>query len=191
MIANLRGRILEVSSNSVIIDVGGVGLEVNVPTRFLENYQMGDNIFLFTSLIVREDSLTLYGFESKEGKTLFSLLVGGNGVGPRYAMNILSVLTPDELRQAILQGQAELIYQVPGIGKKTAQKIILQLQDQFPSDLILEFRSETAEADADVLDALTSLGYSVVEAQTAIQSIPKDAPEDVESRLMVALHYFQ
>ena len=191
MIANLRGRILEVSGNSVIIDVGGVGLEVNVPTPFLENYQLGDNIFLFTSLIVREDSLTLYGFESKEGKKLFSLLVGVNGVGPRYAMNILSVLTPDELRQAILQGQAELIYQVPGIGKKTAQKIILQLQDQFPSDLILEFRSETAEADADVLDALTSLGYSVVEAQTAIQSIPKDAPEDVESRLMVALHYFQ
>jgi Holliday junction DNA helicase RuvA len=191
MIANLRGRIIEVSSDTVTIDIGGVGLEVNVPAPFVDNCQVGDNTFLFTSLIVREDSLTLYGFESAEAKKLFSLLIGVNGVGPRSGLSILSVLTPDELRQAILQGQAELIFQVPGIGKKTAQKIILQLQDQFPSDLIIEFNAETAEADSEVLDALTNLGYSVVEAQTAIQSIPKDAPEDVESRLMIALQYFQ
>jgi Holliday junction DNA helicase RuvA len=191
MIANLRGRILELDSNCVTVDIGGVGLDVNVPAPFIDNCQVGDNTFLYTSLIVREDSLTLYGFESKEEKKLFSLLLGVNGVGPRYALNILSVLTPDELRQAILQGQAELIFQVPGIGKKTAQKIILQLQDQFPSDLVVVYNAATAEADAEVLDALTNLGYSVVEAQTAIQSIPKDAPEDVESRLMIALQYFK
>lgn len=191
MITNLRGRILEINSNSVTIDIGGVGLEVNVPTPFIGNCQVGGNTFLFTDLIVREDSLTLYGFESKEERKLFSMLLAVNGVGPRSALNILSVLAPDELRQAILQGQAELIFQVPGIGKKTAQKIILQLQDKFPSDLVVEFNVETAEADAEVLDALTSLGYSVVEAQTAIQSIPKDTPEDVETRLIRALQYFQ
>ena len=99
MIANLRGRILELDSNSVTVDIGGIGLDVNVPAPFIDNCQVGDNTFLYTSLIVREDSLTLYGFESKEEKKLFSLLLGVNGVGPRYALNILSVLTPDELRQ--------------------------------------------------------------------------------------------
>jgi len=191
MIANISGRILEVSLNSITIDIGGVGLEVNVPAPFSENCQVGDSTFLYTNLIVREDSLTLYGFHSKEEKQIFLLLLGVNGVGPRSALNILSILTPDELRQAILLDRAELIDQVPGIGRKTAQKIILQLQDQIPSDMIIDFDSVTAEADAEVLEALTSLGYSVVEAQTAIQSIPKDAPEDVEPRLRIALQYFQ
>ena len=190
MIANLSGRILEITPNNITIDMGGVGLDVYVTSPFLEKCQAGENIFLFTMMIVREDSLTLYGFESKEEKQLFSLLLGVNGVGPRSALNILSVMTPDELRHAILQGKAELIFQVPGIGKKTAQKIILQLQDQFPSELVIEFSPKTAEADAEVLDALTSLGYSIVEAQTAIQSIPRHAPEDVESRLRIALQNF-
>jgi Holliday junction DNA helicase RuvA len=191
VIASLCGRILEIDSNSLIIEVGGVGIEVFVPAPLKDMHQSGDRIFLNTNLIVREDSLTLYGFESKDEKELFTLLLGVNGVGPRLALAILSMLSVDEIRNAILMSQADTLFQVPGIGKKTAQKIILQLQDQIPSDYIVEPLSVTAEVDAEVLAALTALGYSIVEAQTALQSIPRDAPEDLESRLKIALQYFQ
>lgn len=190
MIASLSGRILEVDSNSLIIEVGGVGVEVFVPAPLKDMYQSGDRIFLNTNLIVREDSLTLYGFETKDQKELFTLLLGVNGVGPRLALAILSMLRVDEIRNAILMSQTDILFQVPGIGKKTAQKIILQLQDRIPSEYIIEPLSVTAEVDAEVLAALTALGYSIVEAQTALQTIPRDAPEDLESRLKLALQYF-
>jgi len=190
VIASLSGRILEVDSNSLIIEVGGVGVEVFVPAPLKDMYQSGDRIFLNTNLIVREDSLTLYGFETKDQKELFTLLLGVNGVGPRLALAILSMLRVDEIRNAILMSQTDILFQVPGIGKKTAQKIILQLQDRIPSEYIIEPLSVTAEVDAEVLAALTALGYSIVEAQTALQTIPRDAPEDLESRLKLALQYF-
>ena len=190
MIASLSGRILEIDSNSLIIEVGGVGVEVFVPAPLKDMYQSGDRIFLNTNLIVREDSLTLYGFETKDEKELFTLLLGVNGVGPRLALAILSMLRVDEIRNAILMSQTDILFQVPGIGKKTAQKIILQLQDRIPSEYIIEPLSVTAEVDAEVLAALTALGYSIVEAQTALQAIPRDAPEDLESRLKLALQYF-
>jgi Holliday junction DNA helicase RuvA len=100
------------------------------------------------------------------------------------------MLRVDEIRNAILMSQTDILFQVPGIGKKTAQKIILQLQDRIPSEYIIEPLSVTAEVDAEVLAALTALGYSIVEAQTALQTIPRDAPEDLESRLKLALQYF-
>jgi len=190
VIASLSGRILEIDSNSLIIEVGGVGVEVFVPAPLKDMYQSGDRIFLNTNLIVREDSLTLYGFETKDEKELFTLLLGVNGVGPRLALAILSMLRVDEIRNAILMSQTDILFQVPGIGKKTAQKIILQLQDRIPSEYIIEPLSVTAEVDAEVLAALTALGYSIVEAQTALQAIPRDAPEDLESRLKLALQYF-
>ena len=191
MIASISGRILEIDSNSLVVEVGGVGIEVFVPQPFLDQHQSGERIFLNAYLIVREDSLSLYGFETKDEKELFALLLGVNGVGPRLALAILSMFGVDEIRNAILMEQSDVLSQVPGIGKKTAQKIILQLQDQIPTEFILEPLSITAEVDAEVLAALTTLGYSVVEAQTAIQAIPRDAPEDLESRLKLALLYFQ
>lgn len=190
MIASLSGRVLEVGSNSLILEIGGVGIEVFVPALLKNQLQPGDRLFLNTSMIVREDSLTLYGFATKDEKELFNLLLGVNGVGPRLALAVLSTLDVEKIRNAIFQGNSDILFQVPGIGKKTAQKIILQLQDQMPSELVIEPASITAESDAEVLAALTALGYSVVEAQTAIQAIPKDAPGDVETRLKLALQYF-
>ena len=190
MISSLSGRILEVDSGSFTLEIGGVGIKVFVPLPLSDEHQTGDSIFLFTNLIVREDSLTLYGFKSKDEKELFTLLIGVNGVGPRLALAVLSTMGVDEIRNAVLMEQVDLLSQVPGIGKKTAQKIILHLQDQIPSDFVIQPLSHTAEVDAEVLAALTALGYSVVEAQTAIQAIPRDSPEDLEIRIKLALQYF-
>jgi len=147
-------------------------------------------IFLFTCLVVREDSLTLYGFETKDEKDLFLLLLSVNGVGPRLALAILSTLTTETIRRAVLSEQAEVFSRVPGIGKKTAQKILLQLQDRIPVTEGLEAVVGMTDIDSEVLAALTTLGYSVVESQAALQSIPRDTPQEIEIRLRLALQYF-
>lgn len=190
MIASIRGRILETFSDNVVIEVGGVGLQVYLPAPLKDSLRRGDSAFLHTYLVVREDLLTLYGFESLEGRELFQLLLTVNGVGPRLALAILSTLAPDAIRRAVFHEQAEVFSRVPGVGKKTAQKILLQLQDKITPDIGLEPVGAMGDSDGEVLDALTSLGYSVVEAQAAIQSIPRDAPQDVETRLRLALQYF-
>ena len=190
MIATLRGRVLETLADSVVIEVGGVGLQVYVPAPLKDNLRPGDSAFLHTYLVVREDALTLFGFENMEGREFFQLLLTVNGVGPRLALAILSTLAIDAIRRAVFHEQAEVFSRVPGVGKKTAQKILLQLQDKITPDIGLEPVGAMGDQDGEVLDALTSLGYSVVEAQAAIQSIPRDAPEDVETRLRLALQYF-
>ena len=190
MIASLRGQVQELTSDSVILEVGGVGLNIFVPSPVLDQLQAGDNAFLYTYLVVREDALTLYGFQTKEEREYFSLLIGVNGVGPRSAINALSVLSTDAMRRAIYHEQAEVFTRVPGIGKKTAQKIFLQLQDRVPAEAGLEPVKAFSDVDSAVLNALTTLGYSVVEAQAAIQSIPRETDEDVEIRLRLALQYF-
>lgn len=190
MIASIRGRVLETLIDSVVIEVGGVGLQVYVPAPLKDTLRRGDSAFLHTYLVVREDALTLYGFEHLEGREFFQLLLTVNGVGPRLALAILSTLATDAIRRAVFHEQAEVFSRVPGVGKKTAQKILLQLQDKIVPEIGLEPVGALAEGDGEVLDALTSLGYSVVEAQAAIQSIPRDAPQDVETRLRLALQYF-
>ncbi len=190
MIAILNGRILEKTSDCLIVGVGGVGLQVFVPNPLRDQVHPGDEIFLHTYLVVRQDSLSLFGFESREERELFLLLLGVDGIGPKSALGVLSVLTPDSIRRAIFHEQPEVFTRVPGIGKKTAQKILLQLQDRIPALTGLEAAAPFSDADAEVLSALTALGYSVVEAQAALQSIPRDVPQDVEARLRAALAYF-
>jgi Holliday junction DNA helicase RuvA len=190
MIASLRGRVLETLSDSVIIEMGGVGLQVYVPAPLHDGLRRGESIFLHTYLVVREDALTLFGFETLEGREFFQLLLTVNGVGPRLALAVLSIMAPDAIRRAVFHEQAEVFSRVPGVGKKTAQKILLQLQDKITPDIGLEPVGALGDSDSEVLDALTSLGYSVVEAQSAIQAIPRDTPEDVETRLRLALQYF-
>jgi holliday junction DNA helicase RuvA len=190
MIAILNGRILEKYPDSLIIGVGGVGLQVFVPSPLRDQAHPGDEIYLHTYLVVRQDSLSLFGFESREERELFLLLLGVDGIGPKSALGVLSVLTPDSIRRAIFHEQPEVFTRVPGIGKKTAQKILLQLQDRIPALTGLEAAAPFSDADAEVLSALTALGYSVVEAQAALQSIPRDVPQDVEARLRAALSYF-
>ncbi|HSQ27829.1 MAG TPA: Holliday junction branch migration protein RuvA [Anaerolineales bacterium] len=190
MIASLNGKIVDIFGDSLVVEVGGVGLQVNVPVAVRQQARNGDNIYLHTYLVVRQDALTLFGFESREEREFFMLLLEVNGIGPRLALSVLSVLSPDAIRRAVFHEQAEVFSRVPGVGKKTAQKILLQLQDRLPADSGLMVGSTLTDLDTEILAALTSLGYSVVEAQAALQSIPRDTPQDLEVRLRQALQYF-
>jgi holliday junction DNA helicase RuvA len=190
MIASISGKALFIDEGSVVIDVAGMGFLVHVPTPLVMNIKSGDNLFLYTHLIVRQDALTLYGFDSKEVREYFNLLLGVNGIGPRLGLAILSALDPDTIRRAVINDQNEVFGKVPGVGKRTAQKILLHLQDRLKvADDLLPVPG-MKEADNEVINALTSLGYSLVEAQSAIQSLPVDTPDDVEIRLRLALQFF-
>ena len=190
MISSISGRISDKSEDSLIIELGGIGMRVIVPTPVITESQMGQSIALQTYLHVRENELSLYGFESVETRQLFILLIGVNGIGPRLGLAILSFLSPESLRAAVSAEQSEILSQVPGVGKKTAQKIILHLADQIQPTDASNALSALHEKDVDLLEALSALGYTVVEAQAAIQSLPKDASGKLEDRLRLALAYF-
>ena len=190
MIALLEGSVAHKEEGRLILQVGAVGVWVFVPRQLAEQAKIGQTLALHTHLVVREDSLSLYGFATAEERDLFVLLLGVNGVGPRLALSVISTLSPSALRRAVFQEQPEIIGRVPGVGKRTAQKILLHLQGRIAPQEDLAAVADLAEVDTEVLDALVALGYSVVEAQSAIQSIPKDAPQDVEERLRLALQHF-
>jgi Holliday junction DNA helicase RuvA len=191
MIATLRGEITQIEDNAVILEVGGVGMRVFVPAPLREKLSAGEVVLLQTHLVVREDSLTLYGFETGSDRQLFLLLLGVDGVGPKVALSVLSTLSLDAVQRAVFSDEPDLLSRVPGVGKKTAQKIALYLKDKMKPVSGLEKIASMSDTDSEVLAALTALGYSVIEAQTALQSIPRDAPDDVEERLRMALGYFQ
>lgn len=189
MIASISGKVIQVTKETVIIDINGIGIEVFVPKPLLGETEAGNLLYLYTYMLVREDNISLYGFSSLEEKQLFLQFLAVGGIGPKLSLAILSSLSIDNIRSAILSEKPDYFSRVPGIGKKTAQKIIIQMQGKLPDSDGLSIRSIT-DADDAVVDALISLGYSVVEAQTALQSLPKDTPDDVESKLRVALQYF-
>ena len=190
MISSLLGELQQKEDNTLVVAVGGVGLRVAVPKGLAERLNVGDKVFLHTHLIVRENDLSLYGFESAEDRKLFTTLLGVDGVGPKVALSVLSTLTIDAIQRAIFSDEPDLLSRVPGVGKKTAQKMALYLKDRLkPADALARVAS-MSDVDSEVLAALTALGYSVVEAQSAIQSISTDAPQDVEERLRIALQYF-
>jgi len=190
MIATLRGEITQIEDTALVVEVGGVGMRVFVPAPLRGRMKVGEMTLLYTHLVVREDALTLYGFESQADRDLFNMLLGVDGVGPKVALSVLSTLTPDSVQRAVFAEESEILSRVPGVGKKTAQKIVLYLHDRLrPADALAKIAA-MSDADSEVLAALTALGYSVVEAQAAIQSLPKDAPKDVEERLRFALQYF-
>jgi Holliday junction DNA helicase RuvA len=191
MIATLRGEVIQIEDNSLIIEVGGVGLRVFVPKPLLTKFDTGEIILLQTHLIVRENDLSLYGFETASDRQLFLTLLGVDGVGPKVALSVLSTLNLEAVQRAVFSEEPDLLSRVPGVGKKTAQKIQLYLKDRLKPLSGLEKIASMSDSDSEVLAALTTLGYSVVEAQTALQSLPKDAPDDVEQKLRLALGYFQ
>ncbi len=191
MIATLRGEVSQIEDNAVVVEVGGVGMRVFVPAPVRTRLKTGEVVLLYTHLVVREDALTLYGFESQADRELFNTLLGVDGVGPKVALSVLSTMTLDAIQRAVFAEEADVLSRVPGVGKKTAQKMALHLKDKLkPTDALSRVAS-MSDTDGEVLAALTALGYSVIEAQTAIQAIPKDAPDDVEERLRIALQYFQ
>ena len=191
MIATLRGEITQIEESALVIEVGGVGLRVLVPSPLRGRMKVGERVFLYTHLIVRETELSLYGFEAQADRDLFNLLLGVDGVGPKAALSVLSTMNVETVQRAIFGDEPELLSRVPGVGKKTAQKIGLYLKDRLKPIDTLASVAAMSDSDSEVLAALTALGYSVVEAQSAVQSLPKDAPDEVEERLRVALQHFQ
>ena len=190
MIASLQGEVLEITHDSLVLGLGGLGLRVFVPAPVKDRLRIGEQVSLHTYLVVRQEALQLYGFDTQEAREVYTLMLGVDGIGPRTALNVLSVLSVDAIRRAVVHEQAEVFGRVPGIGRKTAQKILLHLQGKVIGVEPLEVVSSMTDVEAEVIGALTALGYSIVEAQAALQSIPRDAPPDVESRLRMALQYF-
>ncbi|MBE2220064.1 MAG: Holliday junction branch migration protein RuvA [Anaerolineae bacterium] len=189
MIASLRGPIQFIGSDSLVINVGGVGIRVSVPRTVLEDVGgVGRSIFLHTHLIVREQELSLYGFESAEDLQLFEVLLTVNGVGPKVALSILSTLSPELLKSAIMREETAVLQRVPGIGKKTAERMMFQLRDKIDVTGAEAGISLVTDVDADVIDFLTGLGFSIVEAQAALQNIPREA-QTVDERVQYALQY--
>ena len=186
MISTIEGQLASKAADHILVTVGGVGIEVSAPFSTIDKLN-SDRVFLHTRLVVREDSLTLYGFATTGERELFDAFLKISGIGPRLAVAILSTMSVDNIHNAVRNDRPELISRVPGIGKKTAQKIVLELQDKIPSALEAVPIGADGDTSAEVMDALTALGYSVVEAQTAIQSMPQDAPDSVEERVMIAL----
>ena len=187
MISRLRGRIENIADDHIIVDIGPMGLTVFTPADQLVSYQVGQPVALFTHLHVREQELTLFGFATEEDMDLFLVLLGVSGVGPKLALSILSTLPPDTIRMAVANDEPALLTRVPGIGTKSAKKILFHLKDKMG---VPEFEGigsvPITDEDTEVIEALTSLGYSIVEAQRAVQGVPKDVT-GVEDRLRAAL----
>lgn len=194
MIRLLRGVVAARGRDYLVVDIGqatgGVGFKVQTPEPTAARYTEGAAVFLHTYLQVREDALTLFGFEDEDELGIFELLISVSGVGPKAALSILSTLSPDALRLALANEEPALVARAPGIGKRTAEKIILELKDKVKTPASnLEALAQMTNTDAEVIDALIALGYSVVEAQRAVQKLPREAV-GVEERLRLALSQF-
>ena len=191
MIARLTGTVVTLGKDSMVVQVGGLGLAVSVPQTLLGGrVQVGQKVTLFTHLHVRENELALYGCGSEEELAVFRLLLGVSGIGPKVALAILSSLPPDRLQAAIAQEDVVTLARVPGIGPKTAKKLVFDLKDKVEVEVMPgEPQPILTEADADLIAALTTLGYSVAETQEAIRSLPRE-PLPLEERVRLALAYF-
>jgi Holliday junction DNA helicase RuvA len=195
MIDSLRGTVTEMGDDFVVVQVGPVGLRVSVTAGVLESVRgAGQKIELLTYMDLRgsshDVSLTLYGFVDKEERRIFEMLLNVSGVGSRVALAIISTISTLQIRNAVGREEPEIFTRAPGVGKKTAQKIILELKDKLKSESAFLAEAPVSDTDTDVLGALTALGYSLVEAQAALASVPRDAPDDVEERVRLALQYF-
>ena len=189
MIASINGNLKKIEESSLIIAVGGVGVRLFVPRNVLEDAgNVGRSMFLYTHLVVRETELTLYGFESEEDLQLFQILLDIRGIGPKVALAILGTLSPELLKSAVMREDTAVLQRVPGIGKKTAERIMFQLRDKLDFTQVSTAVPLVSDVDADVIDVLTSLGFSIVEAQSALQHVPREV-DDVNERVQLALQY--
>lgn len=200
MISFLRGEITDINEDSIVLDVGGVGYEVLVPGQLISMLEgIGQEIRLHTYMQVREDAVVLFGFLTKDDLQMFKMLIGVSGVGPKAGLAIMSALGADDLRFAVLADDAKKIARTPGIGTKTAQKIILELKDKL--DLEEAFEKKLAadqgmpeapaaaggDAVQDAVQALVALGYGSTEALKVVRSVKPTEDMDVEEILKEAL----
>ena len=189
MIASIRGRLEATGVDWAIVDVNGVGFQVFVPTSTLSSLgRTGSQVRFFTHLHVREDILALYGFATFEELSLFQTLTGVSGIGPRLAISMLSALKVDQITSAIASGDVDLLTTVPGIGKKIAGRLVLELKEKIGKDASL-VTLQISQANTDVVAALTTLGYSAAEATRAVASLSDDNAS-LEEKVRQALAYF-
>lgn len=197
MIALLRGRLVEKHPNRLIVDVGGVGYDVAVPlSTFYELAEPGSDVSLRVHTHVREDLIALYGFGSPLEQALFERLISVNGVGPKLALAVLSGIEPAELVRSVRTADVARLSSIPGIGKKTSERIVLELKDKLPSGAAADGGAAAATASdpdadlrTDVLSALVNLGYQRAYAEKAIDAVLKDpqAPRAFDRVLRQAL----
>ncbi len=191
MIASLHGRLESLGSDWAIINVGGIGFQVYMPTSTLSTLgTIGEEVQLYTHLHLREDNATLYGFASADELRLFQTLIAVSGLGPKLALGMLSVMSVDKLTMAIATGSVDLLTIVPGIGRKVANRLILELKEKIGAGWVTTPGVQLAEENTDVLAALTALGYSVSEASRAVASLPPSSDLSLEEKIKLALQYF-
>jgi len=190
MIASLQGVLESLGGDYAIINIGGVGFRVYMPTSVLSTLgRAGEEVRVFTHLHVKDDALSLYGFGAADELILFETLIGVSGLGPRLALAMLSSLTVNQLTMAIATGSTDLLTTVPGIGKKVASRLVLELKDKIGDGLIATPAAQIAQENTDVLAALTSLGYSIAEASRAVATLPPASDLSIEERIKLALQY--
>ena len=185
MIAGIEGVLKSRGATWVIVDVCGISFRVHTPTSTLSALGApGSRVYLHTHLYVREDNLALYGFASGEEMKMFELLIGVSGVGPKVALSVLSTMEPERFAMAIASGDERLLSSVPGVGKKTAARLVLELRSKFE-------QAETAipYLHEDVRAALTSLGYSAAEALSAVAALPRSPDLSLEEKVKLALRH--
>lgn len=194
MIAYIKGQLTEVNTDSIVVEHHGLGYQIFVPTSVLDQVPMvGDDIKVYTYLYVREDLMCLYGFMSKDDLNIFKLLISVSGIGPKGALGILSAISPDNLRFAVLAGDAKTISKAPGIGAKTAQRLIIELKDKLKLEDMLETSDNSAGTNVPIASdskneavlALVALGYSQAESIAAIRKCA--ITEDMSSDMILKL----
>ena len=197
MIAYVKGVLAVVGQDSIIIDKGGIGININVPVSIISTLpSIGSEVKVFTYTYVREDAIALYGFMTMDDLDVFKLLINVNGVGTKTALGILSAITPNELRLAVISADYKTITKAPGIGKKSAERIVLELRDKVK--MVIEDDSYIAVDSVDVaksdsvniaLEALVSLGFSYGEAAKAVKQVDNYEEMDDESLIKAALKH--
>lgn len=192
MIASLDGTLAEIGFDACVLDVGGVGYRVLMPTSALAALpERGTRLRIHTHLVVREDAMTMYGFPTLEQRDLFAILLGVNGIGPKAALAVLSVHAPDAFRKAIAEEDLDALTMIPGIGKKTAARVVIELKEKLSAASVERVPggsvSGAGKLVADARDALEALGYSTVEAREALQQVPADDARDAGDLVRAAL----
>jgi len=191
MIASLRGTLETLNPESAVINVGGVGFQVFMPVSTLLTLGgLGEEVRIHTHMHVREDAILLYGFASEEELKLFEMLLNVSGFGPKVALSMLSALSVEQIVSAIAGGSEELLTSVPGIGKKLAGRLILELKDKMKTGWAGAKVVPVGEGDGEVVSALLGLGYSASEASRAVASLQRDKKLTLEEKVKMALGYF-
>lgn len=191
MIAGLHGVLEALGADSAVINVGGVAFRVYMPVSALSALgTMGEEVRVHTHLHVKEDELSLYGFGSTDELQTFETLIGVSGLGPRLALAMLSALSVEQLTMAISTGATDVLTSIPGIGRKMAERVVLELRDKIGAGLAAAPEVQVAQENVEVLAALASLGYSVAEASRAVATVPADSSLSIEEKVRLALQYF-